>query len=126
MELRTDITPHAAVIVGVLQGGTAHRLVDGRWYTYGDHASALVLMLDEYKQASWRLKSVSTVRWAPVLCMPGGSEIIESFRSTREAACNQNNYEDWSSDYKLVRLLRLEYDEEGIVSSSFETVEETV
>jgi len=131
MELRNDITPHAAVIIGVLQGGTAQwynpeattHYVKG-WLTPVDGRQAIHAMLNTHSGWTWRLKPPNTVRWAPVLQMAGGTEVILSFRTSKADACNRDNFraadERWSQYDKLVRVLRVEYDDEGNVSSTFE------
>lgn len=128
MNPRTDI-PHAAVIAGVLEGGTAqwrneHALNVSEWAVPSDSLVAIICMLTSHKAMQWRLKPPSIVRWAPVLQMSGGAEVILSFRTSKADACNRDNFraadERWSQYDKLVRVLRLECDDEGNVSSRFE------
>lgn len=125
MKIRTDISPHAAVIIGVLQGGTAQWLSGTKWAEPTSGAAAINLMLTHYAGHVWRLKPPNTVRWAPVLQMPGGTEVILAFRICKEAACDPANYgregsDGWCASDKLVRVLRVEYADGDWVASTFE------
>lgn len=125
MKIRTDITPHAAVIIGVLQGGTAQWLSGDKWAEPSDEKVAINLMLEHHTGHVWRLKPPNIVRWAPVLQSSAKVERVLAFRISKDGACNQAFYADegvdgWSQHDKLVRVLRVEYADGDWVASTFE------